>query len=169
MRRRPKKEPSPPTWIATDRPRACAAGRVTARACETGQVTARACATGRVTAHLVTTAAAVALWACALFGCGRAATESGPVYDAHDSPTDANEPRAELGVVVDLAVEGDCEERFDLALYRDPAIELVQWDPSPAPCARRKAIVRYLPRRASRDAIVRKIRGLSKSAEVTSP
>jgi hypothetical protein len=100
--------------------------------------------------------------------CGPA-TENESVHDAHDSPVAASEPRAELAVVVDLASENNCEERFDLALYKDDAVELVTWEPVNASCEKRKAKIRYLSKRTSADALAATIRHISRHVEILAP
>jgi hypothetical protein len=72
-----------------------------------------------------------------------------------DAPVPASEPRAIVRLHVDLVRAQDCEEAFDLALYRSRAVELVAWDPGAGRCADRTVTIRYLPRQASREDVVR--------------
>lgn len=72
-----------------------------------------------------------------------------------DAPVPASEPRAIVRLHVDLVRAQDCEEAFDLALYRSRAVELVEWDRGAGRCADRTVTIRYLPRQASREDVVR--------------
>jgi hypothetical protein len=74
---------------------------------------------------------------------------------APDAPVPADEPRAALRLRVDLPRAHDCEEAFDLAIYKSPAVDLVAWDGAAGRCEGREITIRYLPRRASREEIVR--------------
>lgn len=89
--------------------------------------------------------------------------------EAHDAQVPATEPRAEIVVTVDLPARRDCEEAFDLALYRDLGIELVEWDPAESGCTRRRARVRYLSAKITREGVVSRIRSLSTKTEIMSP
>jgi hypothetical protein len=71
-----------------------------------------------------------------------------------DTPVPPGEPRAEVRLVIDLERASDCEETFDLAVYRDRRIDLVTWDASPGRCDGRVVVVRYLAGRVSRDEVV---------------
>jgi hypothetical protein len=82
-----------------------------------------------------------------------------------DSPVPASEPRAELGLRLDLEPLRDCEERFDLALYENRAVELVAWDEHHDRCERRRAVIRYLSRLTNDEAIFEAARGLALRAE----
>jgi hypothetical protein len=73
-----------------------------------------------------------------------------------DVPAPASEPRARLGIEVDLPRAQRCEEAFDLALYQDHGIELIAWDDG-SRCEGRKLTVRYLPGRTTPDAILRAV------------
>ncbi len=111
--------------------------------------------------HLLAT---IALSACvpALVACGsgrpRVATWDTPVPDA--------EPRATLSATVDLEASSDCDERFDLAVYEDRAVELVTWDQARG-CAGRKVEIRYLSRRTTKDAVLRRLRELTRKANAS--
>ncbi len=101
-------------------------------------------------------------------GCGPGPDEA-PARDAHDAPVPATEPRAELTLNVNLVARHDCEEAFDLALYKEPAVELISWTGDAGSCENRRVKVRYLSARASRGVIVSRIQKLTKKAEVVSP
>lgn len=78
-----------------------------------------------------------------------------------DTPVPAAEPRATLRVTVDLEAAGDCDERFDLALYEDRAVELVTWDAGQG-CVGRLVEIRYLSRRLPEDDLQKRVRVLAK-------
>ncbi len=65
-----------------------------------------------------------------------------------EPPPSASEPRQVLRMEVDLARGQRCEEAFDLALYQDRGIELIEWDQGHR-CEGRIISVRYLPRRTT--------------------
>ena len=77
------------------------------------------------------------------------------VAPAVDAPVPASEPRAVVRLHVDLVRAQDCEEAFDLALYRSRAVELVAWDAARGRCTDRTITIRYLTRQASRDDVMR--------------
>ena len=95
--------------------------------------------------------------------CGKAACAA-PL--APDVPVPATEPRATLRVEVDLPRKGGCDEAFDLALYENRGVELVRWDEGQTKCEHRKGVVRYLPKRLSRDALLKEIQRLSTKTTV---
>ena len=83
---------------------------------------------------------------------------------APDQPVPPGEPRAELRLVVDLPPSSSCDEDFDLGLYRNRGVDLVQWDDQPGVCAARAITIRYLPNRLTRDRLLERVRQLSTSA-----
>jgi hypothetical protein len=83
-----------------------------------------------------------------------------------DTPIPAGERRATLAITLDLDPVSDCDERFDLGVYEERGVELVTWDAERG-CAGRRIVVRYVPGRVSRGALIDRIRSLSKKAEVT--
>jgi hypothetical protein len=109
-----------------------------------------------------------ALGAILLVACGPRADEP-PARGAHDVPVPAAEPRAELRVKVDLTPRRDCDEVFDLALYQNAAIELVEWGGEPGSCLARVVKVRYLSARTTPGEVLAQIKKLSQHAEVTAP
>jgi hypothetical protein len=74
---------------------------------------------------------------------------------APDAPVPASEPRALLRLVVDLDRAPDCEEAFDLALYKSRGVDLVSWDDRAGRCTGRVVVVRYLPRAMTADDVLR--------------
>lgn len=73
-----------------------------------------------------------------------------------EPPAPPSEPRAVLRFEVDLARGQRCEEAFDLALYKDRGVELVEWDEG-SRCEGRVVAIRYLPRRTTPESIQRAI------------
>lgn len=83
-----------------------------------------------------------------------------------DSPIPAAERRAVLKVTVDLEPVSDCDERFDLSLYEDRGVELISWDDARG-CTGRRAEVRYVPGRISKEQLLQRIRKSARRAEVS--
>jgi len=103
-----------------------------------------------------------------LTACARTPDDAAPARDAHDVQVPATEPREEITVTMDLPARSDCEEAFDLALYRNSGIDLVEWDRATG-CIQRRAKIRYVTTRIARDAVVARIRGLTTKMEIVSP
>ena len=74
-----------------------------------------------------------------------------------DRPVPSSEPRRAFVVKVDLRPAADCEEAFDLRVYRLRSIDLLQWDRGRG-CHHRRLTVRYLPRRATERSVFAAIR-----------
>ena len=51
-----------------------------------------------------------------------------------------------MRATVDLRPTSNCEEVFDLAMYGNRAIELIEWDASTGACDGRMIRIRYLSR-----------------------
>jgi hypothetical protein len=68
---------------------------------------------------------------------------------------------------VDLAPRRDCDEDFDLAMYKDPAVELIEWSGAPGSCSGRTVKLRYLSARITRERLITQIRTLCQRAEAT--
>jgi len=66
-----------------------------------------------------------------------------------DMPVPPEVPRAQLRASVDLVPTQGCEEKFDLALYQNRAIDLIEWDEQHGACAGRKVAIRYLSSKTS--------------------
>lgn len=102
----------------------------------------------------------------ALPSCSQRPSARAPSWD---TPIPASEPRAQLRVQLDLNPVSDCEERFDLSLYEERGVELLSWAEAGAQrrgCSGRRVTVRYVPGRVSRDALLSRIRQISRKAEV---
>jgi len=89
-----------------------------------------------------------------------------PATPDHDRPVPATEPRAELALTLDLEPLQDCEERFDLALYQDRRIDLVQWDGAKGACIGRRVTIRYLSAKLDRDELIRLVRQLAQQVSL---
>jgi hypothetical protein len=90
----------------------------------------------------------------------------GPAGDVPVPPTAA---RATVHLMLDLAPVHGCERAFDLALYRDRGVDLVEWDRQPGACAGRRVVIRYLSARTDRAAVIAKARGLAARVEILEP
>jgi hypothetical protein len=103
----------------------------------------------------------VLVWV-ALAGCARPEARA-PTWD---TPIPMAEKRATVRVLVDLEPLSNCDERFDLAMYEERGVELIAWDPETRGCQGRRATVRFVPGRIAREAVLERIRKLSKTATV---
>jgi hypothetical protein len=106
----------------------------------------------------------VALMGLVLAACEKAAIIGPRSSGDHDRPPPASEPRAELGLELDLAPASDCEERFDLALYQDRRVDLVRWDENHGACAARLVSIRYLSAKLSEAELLTKVKELARRA-----
>jgi len=59
--------------------------------------------------------------------------------------------------LVDLEPGPQCEERFDLELYRHRGVDLVEWDEQTDRCQGRRIRVRYLPNRIGKAELTREV------------
>ncbi len=98
-------------------------------------------------------------------GCN-GAQPAAPATPDHDRPVPASEPRTELSLVLDLEPSQGCEERFDLALYQDRRIELVQWDGAKGVCTGRHVTIRFLSAKLDQDKLIELVRGLAQQASL---
>lgn len=85
------------------------------------------------------------------WGCGGPALAAGGPPDA---PVAAGEPRETMVVELDLPRGATCEQDFDLGLYEQRAIVLVEWLESSPRCSARHARIQYLPRRLTKAALL---------------
>jgi hypothetical protein len=88
------------------------------------------------------------------------------VVGTFDEPVPTSLARSALVLEVDLAARVDCDEVFDLALYRELGVELVAWDPSARSCGARRLTVKYLPSRIRRATLLERIERLAISVRV---
>jgi hypothetical protein len=100
----------------------------------------------------------------AICGCTSGAN-GGPVTATHDKPAAANLARAELEVVVSLEPAANCEETFDLALYKDETVERIAWDDQKGKCAARRVVIRYLSGARKEADLIAKLEKLTRSVE----
>lgn len=112
--------------------------------------------------------ALAALAALVTAACG-GASGAPPATPAHDQPVPAGEPRAEVRLRVDLAPAQDCEEKFDLALYRDRGVDLIAWDERAGACGGRTVVIRYLPRRIDEARVLAAARARAARVERLAP
>jgi hypothetical protein len=82
-----------------------------------------------------------------LAGCGAHPPEP-------DLPAPPSEPRATLHLRVDLVRGQRCDEAFDLALYQDRGVELIEWDAGTR-CEERAVSIHYLSRRTTPELVLR--------------
>lgn len=99
-----------------------------------------------------TFALCAALAASTPLGCG--GSDAISAFPAHDTPVALDEPRAQVKLKLDLAPEQGCEEAFDLALYADRGVDLIEWDASTGVCAGRVVTVRYLSKKIGPEAVI---------------
>jgi hypothetical protein len=102
----------------------------------------------------------------ALVATSGAACGGRPQVATWDTPVPRSEPRASSVFTVDLEAMSDCDERLDLSLYEDRNIELITWDDRRG-CSARRITVRYLSRRTSKEAVLKRLRELTRKADPT--
>jgi hypothetical protein len=112
---------------------------------------------------LALTLAFAALWAT---GCGASQSRPQPPSLPPDGPVAPDQPRAQLRLRIDLAATGDCEEAFDLALYANRGIELVEWAPATRDCHGRVITIRFLSQRLSAEQVLAAVRRLTATVQV---
>jgi hypothetical protein len=104
----------------------------------------------------------VSLSLAALGGCAH--MSAGP-----DAPVPPAEPRATLLVRLDLWPAQRCQQEFDLLLYRNRGVDLVEWqaqrDVRRGDCDGRTAAIRYLPQRLLRVELLAEIERLAQHVE----
>jgi hypothetical protein len=87
-----------------------------------------------------------------------------------DRPVPPSEPRATLDVMLDLPRRVGCEDAFDLTLYENRGIDLIEWQGgSTNDCTARHAKIRFLPKRLSREKTVALIKGAAVKMEIVGP
>ena len=94
----------------------------------------------------------------AITACSAAPVAAAP---RHDEPVAASEPRETLTLKIDLPKSASCEEAFDLALYEDRGIDIVEWGGPPKKCAGRTVTIRFLPKRTTRAQVLERVRKLA--------
>lgn len=108
---------------------------------------------------------ALATLAAAALISGCSATTTAQAAPDFDRPVPPEVPRDEVRLLVDLEPAQDCEERFDLALYEDRAIDLIAWDDGVGSCVNRTVTIRYLPERTDRQKVLGQVRELTRRME----
>ncbi len=104
---------------------------------------------------------AMLIAAIALAGCGGAAASNAGRPDA---PVAASAPRQTLAFELDLDPGSDCEQAFDLALYQNRAVDLIEWDDQTGACRHRTVRVRFLSNRIGARELGELVRKNSKQA-----
>jgi hypothetical protein len=79
----------------------------------------------------------------------------------------ASEPRQTVALVLDLPPASDCEERFDLAVYENRAVELVEWDEQTGGCVARRVNIRYLTAQLDDEGLMTLVRQHAKTVKRT--
>ena len=108
-------------------------------------------------------------------GCG-AASRRGvdycgtvPLDDEHDVPIPPGEPRATVQVVLDLERASSCEEAFDLRLYENRGVDLIEWQTESSSCAGRRVSIRYVPSSISRGEVLALVKSAARKMEIVKP
>ncbi len=100
----------------------------------------------------------------ASFGCAMGASGR-PGTPSHDKPTASKLAHAELDAVVELEVAANCEEAFDLALYKSPGVERIAWDEKAGKCSGRHVVIRYLSQAVKEAELIAMVEKLARSVE----
>jgi hypothetical protein len=85
---------------------------------------------------------------------------------ASDTPVLPTEARDTVRLRIELPAVHSCEQAFDLALYRDRGVDLVEWDRHHRSCSGRVVLVRYLPARVDRATLVAAAQRLAIRVEI---
>ncbi|MFZ5892474.1 MAG: hypothetical protein ACOY0T_15550 [Myxococcota bacterium] len=103
------------------------------------------------------------IWVLSTAACAPARAAAAP---AHDQAVPANEPRASLKLELDLPKTASCEEDFDLKLYTNAAVDLIEWTGGGRKCSGRRVTIRYLSQRTNAEKLLAQVKELSKNAKV---
>jgi hypothetical protein len=106
----------------------------------------------------------LAIWVGTLSACAPARVAAAP--GRHDRPVAASEPRGVLKLELDLPKTASCEEDFDLKVYANPAVDLIEWSGNGRKCSGRRVTIRYLSRQTDADKVLAQVKGLSANAKV---
>ncbi|MEM1032456.1 MAG: hypothetical protein AAF928_10765 [Myxococcota bacterium] len=101
--------------------------------------------------------AALGLVACQTGGSGAAV---GPKTSSRDVYVPADVARSEVVLRVSLPPAADCEERFDLELYRERGVDLIDWD-ARSGCSGRGVDITYFPERLPEPRLLERVRELA--------
>jgi len=83
-----------------------------------------------------------------------------PQPTSRDVPVPAGVKRAEVGLLLSLPPAADCEERFDLELYRERGVDMIDWDDGRG-CVERGVDITYLPERLARPQLMQRVQDLA--------
>ena len=112
--------------------------------------------------RVLVTAATLAAAVFGIAGCDPGGGAPSKTAVDFDRPVPASEPRAELPLEIDLEPASDCEERFDLALYRDRRVALIAWDDAEG-CVRRAVVIRYLSAKLAKGELLSAVKELARA------
>ncbi len=95
-------------------------------------------------------------------GCGGQAGSqvAHPDPTSHDEPVPAGVKRAQVGLLLSLPPAADCEEQFDLELYRERGVDMIDWDDGRG-CVERGVDITYLPERLARPKLMQRVKDLA--------
>ncbi len=97
-------------------------------------------------------------WMVFLVACVGCSASAAGTVSTPDKPLPPGEPLDAVTLAVDLPRSGDCEEAFDLALYQNRAVHLIEWDADAGRCTNRKVRIVYVRRQIARDDVVAEVR-----------
>lgn len=81
--------------------------------------------------------------------CGGVPAATGP---GPDTPVPRSEPRSDVRYQLELEPGHDCEREFDLALYENRGIDLLEWDDQDG-CRERQLTVRFFERKLTKQQV----------------
>ena len=96
-----------------------------------------------------------------LAGCAPAQSATATAAD-FDRPVPPGVARADVRLLVDLEPAQDCEEAFDLALYRDRGIDLISWDDAVGSCTDRHVTIRFLETKLNKSQVLDQVRKVAR-------
>ncbi len=99
------------------------------------------------------------IWLCA--ACGASTQPPAVPAGPPDQPVPASVPRGEVHGAIDLTPRSDCEEAFDLAVYKNRGVDLITWDDLDGRCVGREVEVTYLTDRLTKQRLLELIRAHS--------
>jgi len=91
-----------------------------------------------------------------------------PSPSSRDVPVPASVQRARVGLLLSLPPAADCEEQFDLKLYEDRGVDLIDWDDHPG-CIDRGVDITYFPERLARPQLMQRVKDLATVVETSPP
>lgn len=101
-----------------------------------------------------------------LAGCSKGAGSASPAAVSHDEPVPPTEARDRVSLRLQLPPTQQCEEAFDLLLYEDRGVELIEWDEQRGRCDDRLVTITFLPGRISAELLIERVQEHADAAEV---